>query len=787
MAPNYTHSSCPAPPPVSMNIHVDTPQFKYSFTLSDTSLIVNDGESPQLAVPHHWVLASRYDEEEQLMHVSYLIEKIDRRKGTSLMLVNVKGSVEDRTRAFEWSEELMGTVYDGYGIQRSRRLRVLVNPHGGVKKRLPCFPTSSNLYFVPRGVSSISPVDTTHHGHAHDIAKDLATNYDAVVAVSGDGLVHEVLNGFAEHADPIKAFSIPVAPIPTGSGNGLSLNLLGEKDGFDVTKAALNVVKGQPMKVDLFSFTQDDERSISFMSQSLGLMADLDVGTEHLRWMGDTRFIVGMLRGLIQFKACPVQISYKAAEKDKRKMAESASAHRNAVAKDTSASAAEGDTAETLPPLRFQPGSSGEGWTTIDEPLLYVYAGKGPFVGRDYMAFPVSLPDDGLIDVVTVPLSSRKDVVVGMVGASKGDSYWSPKLHYVKAHAYRVKPLKKKGSLAVDGELYPFKEFQVESISVPLLRGTIRLYFNPTTIRVMIDCVGINVRIKHVALLVLCRTSLMVTHTPSSHKYHSDALDKWMKNPPTVTLSESLHYDKLSDLYITLPTRDGTRRPYVEPKVGDPAIYGVQFASFHSRQAEHLLRKDGTDNDISPPAPFLRRMWAGGKITWDNSNPLLIGSKTYSQGSVAEVTMKGADKGKPMLFLTQKINYEMEAMRGKPSVVEERAHVYFEVKEDEHEGTKPPPKPVKGIPSSVDFSLAYVPSVVTLFRFSALMFNAHHIHLDKEYSQKKEGYQERLVHGPLTALMLLETAVFNKPDIRIKSFEYRATNPMIVDRKATVN
>lgn len=78
-------------------------------------------------------------------------------------------------------------------------------------------------------LSSSLFVDTTHHGHAHDIAKDLATNYDAVVAVSGDGLVHEVLNGFAEHADPIKAFSIPVAPIPTGSGNGLSLNLLGEK------------------------------------------------------------------------------------------------------------------------------------------------------------------------------------------------------------------------------------------------------------------------------------------------------------------------------------------------------------------------------------------------------------------------------------------------------------------------------------------------------------------------------------------------------------------------------
>jgi len=51
------------------------------------------------------------------------------------------------------------------------------------------------------------------------------------------------------------------------------------------------------MKVDLFSFTQDHKRSISFMSQSLGLMADLDIGTEHLRWMGDTRFMVGLLRG----------------------------------------------------------------------------------------------------------------------------------------------------------------------------------------------------------------------------------------------------------------------------------------------------------------------------------------------------------------------------------------------------------------------------------------------------------------------------------------------------------
>ena len=36
---------------------------------------------------------------------------------------------------------------------------------------------------------------------------------------------------------------------------------------------------------------------ISYMSVSMGLMADLDINTEHLRWMGDTRFTYGFLRG----------------------------------------------------------------------------------------------------------------------------------------------------------------------------------------------------------------------------------------------------------------------------------------------------------------------------------------------------------------------------------------------------------------------------------------------------------------------------------------------------------
>lgn len=46
---------------------------------------------------------------------------------------------------------------------------------------------------------------------------------------------------------------------------------------------------------------------------------------------------------------------------------------------------------------------------------------------------------------------------------------------------------------------------------------------------------------------------------------------------------------------------------------------------------------------------------------------------------------------------------------------------------------------------------------------------------------------ERLVHGPLTAMMLLETLLFNKPDVVLGNFEYQARNPVLVNRTCTIH
>lgn len=102
--------------------------------------------------------------------------------------------------------------------------------------------------------------------------------------ISGDGSIHEIFNGLAARPDGLAALArIPIVPIPGGSANSLCVNLLGPETGMIPSHAAVNAIKGKTMPLDLCSITQGSQISFSFLTQAFGLMADLDLGTEHLR------------------------------------------------------------------------------------------------------------------------------------------------------------------------------------------------------------------------------------------------------------------------------------------------------------------------------------------------------------------------------------------------------------------------------------------------------------------------------------------------------------------------
>jgi sphingosine kinase len=137
----------------------------------------------------------------------------------------------------------------------------------------------------------------------------------------------------------------------------------------------------------------------------------------HRPFTSSSRFVYGYLRGLVRHKACPVKVSIKVAQSDKTQMVKDLHAGEEAAARRMKAARLSNDqsaavnaessirtthdlSSSSLPPLKYQSEQAGDGWIVFDKEVLYLYGGKGPLVARDLMQFPMSLPDDGYVDVV---------------------------------------------------------------------------------------------------------------------------------------------------------------------------------------------------------------------------------------------------------------------------------------------------------------------------------------------------------------------------------------------------
>jgi sphingosine kinase len=205
-------------------------------------------------------------------------------------------------------------------------------------------------------------VKTRHRGEAVEISEKLDIEaYDMIASCSGDGLPHEVFNGLGRRPDAKRALSkIAVVHIPCGSGNAMSCNLNGTGS---PSLATLAIIKGIPTPLDLISVTQGETRTLSFLSQSLGIVAESDLATEHLRWMGQQRFTYGFLVRLLRKTVYPCDIAVKVAIDDKQSIREhykrEQNNHEPASERrgykhllDDDASASSGND-EGLPPLRY--------------------------------------------------------------------------------------------------------------------------------------------------------------------------------------------------------------------------------------------------------------------------------------------------------------------------------------------------------------------------------------------------------------------------------------------------
>ena len=76
---------------------------------------------------------------------------------------------------------------------------------------------------------------------------------------------------------------------------------------------------------------------------------------------------------------------------------------------------------------------------------------------------------------------------------------------------------------------------------------------------------------------------------------------------------------------------------------------------------------------------------------------------------------------------------------------------------------------------------------VLLFRYSALTFNGHRIHYDRDYVTKVEGYPGLIFHGPLQAALIVEFAAKLHGGMPPKKFSYRGVQPLFEGSEFSIN
>lgn len=231
------------------------------------------------------------------------------------------------------------------------------------------------------------------------------------------------------------------------------------------------------------------------------------------------------------------------------------------------------------------------------------------------------------------------------------------------------------------------------------------------------------------------------------------------------TAEDVIEPEPISRLAATLGRDDPPPRP------GDPLPPCWHWLYFLEATPRADLGPDGIAlrGGFLPPSELPRRMWAGGRLTFDK--PLKVGEAARRESEIRSITPKRGRSGE-LLFVT--LRHVISGEDG-VAIIEEHDIVYREAASG---GARPGPQPPGEAQGGAAWRREITPDPALLFRFSALTFNGHRIHYDRDYAMGAEGYPGLVVHGPLIAMLLLELLRDEAPGRDLAGFDYQALAPL---------
>jgi ceramide kinase len=141
--------------------------------------------------------------------------------------------------------------------------------------------------------------------HQHEIVEE----YDGIVAVGGDGIFHEILNGYLEASSNTSAClsSLRLAHIPCGSTDAVACSLHGCRSVFT---AAMHMALGDSTPLDALKVTIGGTVRYACCIATYGFMGDVVQESEKHRWLGPLRYdIIGAMK-IVNNQSYACRVSY---------------------------------------------------------------------------------------------------------------------------------------------------------------------------------------------------------------------------------------------------------------------------------------------------------------------------------------------------------------------------------------------------------------------------------------------------------------------------------------------
>jgi 3-methylfumaryl-CoA hydratase len=220
-------------------------------------------------------------------------------------------------------------------------------------------------------------------------------------------------------------------------------------------------------------------------------------------------------------------------------------------------------------------------------------------------------------------------------------------------------------------------------------------------------------------------------------------------------------------------------------KEGSPLPRGWQFILMAASTRKSQLRSDGFPGlGLTLPELGLPRLLLGGRaVTFMKDIP--IGARLNRVSQIQSISEKITPSG-PMAvaIVSHAIHIEQEH---EPALLEKQTYILLPERQGQ-QALKPrhvaEVANLSEIPNSFH-SQVVVPDETMLFQYSALGFNSHKIHLDRDHARNVEGFPDLVVNGGLATLLLTEY-LRREFAVTFTAMKVRHVLPLFCDRPITM-